>query len=71
MAYNTAKHSATGKAPFELERGFLPLTPRHLMNPASKEFHVNHSSESYSCLIQLARDRAKACVNEYFDYAKQ
>jgi hypothetical protein len=70
LAYNSAKHSTTGKAPFELERGYLPLTPRSLLAATSADFHINPSSESYGRLIQLARHRAQQCIDEAFDYSK-
>jgi transposase InsO family protein len=71
MAYNSAKHSTTSQAPFILERGYLPLTPRFLLDDNAQSLHINPSSESYCNLLKLARDRAQQCIDEAFIYAKK
>ncbi|MBW0514701.1 hypothetical protein O181_054416 [Austropuccinia psidii MF-1] len=62
LAYNTSKHSTTGKTPAWLEKGWKPLFPvddlkKNLLNihPTAKDFHE---------MWKTACDTASRCIDE-------
>ena len=48
FAYNSTTHSTTEKTPFELERGYVPNSPRLLLNNKLGKMDVHPSSSSFS-----------------------
>jgi transposase InsO family protein len=71
FAYNSSRHSATGRPPFELERGFLPKSPVALLQNNHSELRLDPTSESYATLLDAARSRAQESVDDAFNYAKK
>ncbi|MBW0536775.1 hypothetical protein O181_076490 [Austropuccinia psidii MF-1] len=69
LAYNTSKHSTTGKSPSLVEKGWNPLLPvdhlnRNLLtiNPTDKDFHD---------MWKRACDTAAKCIAEAKKYNKK
>ncbi|MBW0482157.1 hypothetical protein O181_021872 [Austropuccinia psidii MF-1] len=69
LAYNTSKHSTTGKTPSLVEKGWNPLFPvdhlkKHLLNihPTPKYFHE---------MWKRSCDTAAKCIAEAKEYHKQ
>ncbi|MBW0495048.1 hypothetical protein O181_034763 [Austropuccinia psidii MF-1] len=69
LAYNTSKHSTTGKTPALVEKGWDSLLPvDHLkknlltIQPTAKEFHK---------MWKIACDTAAKCIDESKEYNKQ
>ncbi|MBW0494280.1 hypothetical protein O181_033995 [Austropuccinia psidii MF-1] len=69
LAYNTSKHSTTGKTPALVEKGWNPLLPvdclkKNLltMHPTAKDFHE---------MWKRACDTAAKCIAEAKEYNKQ
>jgi transposase InsO family protein len=71
FAYNSSRHSATGRSPFELERGYVPKSPVNLLQNKQSDLRIDPTSESYATLLDAARTRAQESVDEAFDYAKK
>ena len=67
-AYNSSKHSITGKVPFELERGWIPMMP--VTAVLSKTVHVHPTSESFFSMMQKAESHAQKCVQDATEYNK-
>ncbi|MBW0566727.1 hypothetical protein O181_106442 [Austropuccinia psidii MF-1] len=69
LAYNTSKHSTTGKTPALLEKGWKPLLPgddlkKNLLkiHPTAKDFHD---------MWKKTCDTASRCIDEPKEYNKQ
>ena len=71
FAYNSTTHSTTGKTPFELERGYIPNPPRHLLNNKLGKLDLHPSPSSFSHMQAMARDHAKECISTAFAYEKK
>jgi hypothetical protein len=71
MAYNSTVHATTKQTPFELERGYLPLTPKDFISDASLPLRVDPLAEDFKNLLASARAHAAECINAAFDYAKK
>ena len=67
-AYNSSKHSVTGKTPFELERGWIPMMP--VTAVLSKTVHIHPTSESFFEMMNKAEKHAKDCLQQAVDYNK-
>ena len=72
-AYNASVHSVTGKAPYHLERGYIPRSPRLLLlenaRPSVVPFNIN--AAHFSQMLSEARDQAQDAISEAFDAAKK
>ena len=71
FAYNSTTHSTTEKTPFELERGYIPNSPRLLLNKQLGKLDIHPSSSVFFHLQALARDHAKNCISTAFAYEKK
>ena len=67
-AYNSSKHSVTGKIPFELERGWIPTMP--VTAVLSKTVHLHPTSESFFEMMQKAEKNAQECIKQAVEYNK-
>jgi hypothetical protein len=67
-AYNSSKHSVTGKTPFELERGWIPMMPVTAI--LSKTVHIHPTSESFFEMMNKAEKHAQDCLKQAVDYNK-
>ena len=72
MAYNSTTHSVTGRTPFELEKGWNPFTPMQLMQGLNLgELPTDPGADSFSRMIEMAREHAAECIDSAFDDAKR
>ena len=71
FAYNSTVHSNTEKTPFELERGYVPNSPRLLLNNKLGKMDIHPSSSSFSHMQALARNHAADCITQAFAYEKK
>jgi len=71
MAYNSTVHATTKSTPFEIERGYLPLTPKDFVSPTNLPLKVDHSALDFKTLLESARQHAADCIDSAFSYAKK
>lgn len=72
LSYNTSQHAVTGKAPFELERGWLPRTPLDYLTASQNvELAAEPSADSFAKMIESAREHASQCVSSAFEEHKR
>ena len=69
LAYNSSKHSTTKQTPYELERGWNPVVPRHNINSKLVTFHP--TSEDFKNMIDTTSRVAELCIEEAVEYNKQ
>lgn len=64
-AYNSTPHAVTNKAPYILERGWIPKSPFGIIaGTISTSVEVDPSAENIASMIEHARDRAHDAVVE-------
>ena len=66
FAYNSAEHSTTGKIPYILERGYVPNTPRNLLNKTLAKLDIHPGSSDLYKMQTLARNYEVDCIKEAF-----
>lgn len=72
QAYNSSKHAVTGKAPFELEKGWTPRLPISLaQGPNAVEMPIEPAAGAFAAMIEEARKYAGECVDAAFEDAKK
>jgi len=69
MAYNSSVHSTTGRTPYELERGWIPSTPKDLIPSNKLELHPK--AVKFHEMINESRKFAAECVKQAVEYNKE
>jgi len=69
MAYNSSIHSTTGRTPYELERGWIPSTPKDLLPVIKMKLHP--TALKFFDMITKSRQFAAECVKQAVDYNKE
>jgi len=71
MAYNSTVHATTKRSPFELERGYLPLSPKDFISQVNLPLKIDPIASDFKLLLDTARSHAADCINAAFEYSKK
>ncbi|MBW0507311.1 hypothetical protein O181_047026 [Austropuccinia psidii MF-1] len=68
LAYNTSQHSATGKSPSLVEKGWNPLLP--VDNLKKNLLTIHHTAKDFHDMWKRECDTAAKCITEAKEYNK-